>query len=91
MFVERPIPKNTIDYYLDKILELGFEVQRIEPYSTAGDITPPCWYQWLAVTKLRPGDDDAIKDNGNTPFEAVYNLYKYIKGIADISMEDEEL
>ncbi len=79
-----------IDFYLEKISDIGFEVDCLKLFTTAGDIRPPYPYQWQAITKLRFGDDDVLDNVGETPLKAVKNLYIYIKGIIDIPMEDEE-
>ncbi len=79
--------KNDISFYLEKIdeLEYSYPFQKIEfdclrAFSTAGDILPPYPFQWVAYTKLREGDDDPFEGIGESPFEAVKNLYKNIKG-----------
>jgi hypothetical protein len=70
-----------IDYYLSKIEEIGFgiEFDCLRAFSTAGDITPPYPYQWMATTKHRPGDDDVFEGVGGTPLEAVRDLYRTLK------------
>jgi hypothetical protein len=73
--------KNKIDYYLDKIVDMNYEVDYIRPWSTAGDIRPPYPYQWQAVIVLRAGDEDTISAVGGTPLEAVKSLYKELKRI----------
>ena len=69
----------TLDFYLDLIIEKGFEFDRLEAHSTAGGIRPPYPYQWRALCKVRKGDDDAFEGLGGTPLEALRNLYKDIK------------
>jgi hypothetical protein len=80
--------KNDISFYLEKIydLEYSYTFQKIEfdclrAFSTAGDILPPYSFQWIAYTKVREGDDDPFEGLGETPFEAMKNLYKVIKKI----------
>jgi len=68
--------KNKIDYYLEKISDLGWEFDCIKPFSTAGDIRPPYPYQWQATTKIREGEDDANEGLGGNPLEAMKELYK---------------
>ena len=75
----RSAKARNFDFYLDLIIEKGFEFDKLEAYSTAGDIRPPYPYQWLAKVKIREGDDDAIDGIGGTPLEALRNLYKNIK------------
>ena len=68
-----------VTFYLDRIKELGREFDRLEAYCTDGDIRPPYPYQWRAVTKIVPGDDDPFEGLGGTPLEAMRNLYKDVK------------
>lgn len=73
-------PKNrNIDFYLEEISDMEFEVDYIKPHSTAGDITPLGLYQWQALTVLKDGDDDVYDGLGWTPLKAVKDLYKLIK------------
>ena len=83
------IKRNTIDFYIEKLNDFGFTVDCIKVFSTAGDIRPPYPYQYQAVTEIRPCDDDVFYEEGWTPLEAVKNLYKSIKGMIDISQEDD--
>jgi len=78
------------DFYLDLITEKGFEFDRLETYSTAGDIRPPYPYQWRAVCKVRKGDDDAFEGLGGEPLEALRNLYKDIKKAKKMVLEEDE-
>jgi len=81
-------PKNrNADFYLEKISDMGFEVDCIKIYSTAGDITPHGLYQFQAVTKLIEGDDDVYDGLGWTPLEAVKDLYRLIKKL-ELLMEE---
>ncbi|MFA5014812.1 MAG: hypothetical protein WC549_04665 [Actinomycetota bacterium] len=67
-----------LDFYLDMITERGYEFDRLEAYSTAGDIRPPYAYQWRALCKVRKGDDDAFEGLDGTPLKALRNLYKNV-------------
>ena len=62
------IMKYSLDYYLNT---LGDHFDRLEAFSTAGDIRPPYPFQWLATSKLIPGDDDCYIGIGGTPLEAL--------------------
>ena len=75
----RYITPSTIDWYLEAIVDMGLECERIEIYSTAGDIRPPYPYQYRAVAKIRAGDDDPFEGIGGTPRAAVRDLWKAIK------------
>lgn len=66
-------------FYLDRIKELGGEFDKLEAFSTAGDIRPPYPYQWRATTKIVHGDDDPFEGIGGSPVEAVRELYKSFK------------
>ena len=78
------------DFYLDLIIENGFEFDKLEAYSTAGDIRPPYAYQWRALCKVRKGDDDAFEGLGGTPLEALRNLYKDIKETKKMAIQEED-
>ena len=78
----------TLDFYLDMITEKGFEFDCLKAYSTAGDIKPP--YQWRALCKVRKGDDDAFEGLGETPLEALRNLYRDVKEAEKMVLEEDE-
>ena len=80
---------NNLASYLDKIVELGGEFEKLEAFSTAGDIRPPYPYQWRATTKLIDGDDDSYEGIGESPLEAIRNLYKSFKAGMTATEEDE--
>ena len=65
------------DWYLDAMEQQGLPFGYLKAYSTAGDIRPPRPYQWEAVAKSRPGDDDSYSGLGWTPIEAVRKLYRH--------------
>jgi len=80
----------TLDFYLDMIIEKDFDFDRLEAYSTKGDIRPPYQYQWRVLSKVRKGDDDAFEGLGGTPLEALRNLYKNIKEAEKMAIEEDE-
>ena len=62
-----------INFYLEKI---GIErFNALEVFSTVGDIRPPYPYQWVATSRIIPGDDDKFEGIGSSPLEAIRNLY----------------
>lgn len=69
-------PKSrNMNFYLEKI---GIEnILKIEVVSTAGDIRPPFPFQWRIVTI--PFGDDGIEGFGETPLQAIRDLYKEMK------------
>lgn len=85
-----PSKARDLRFYLDRIVELGRKTERIEIYSTAGDILPPYPYQYRAVTNVIPGDDDPFEGVGGTPLEAVRELHKSVKAAAHADPEDDE-
>ena len=68
-------------FYLDAIKELGMdrEFAKLEAFCTDGDIRPPYPYQWRATSTLLAGDDDPFEGLGETPLEALRNLYAQMK------------
>ena len=68
-------------FYLDKIKELSIEREfaKLVVFCTDGDIRPPYPYQWLATSTLLSGDDDPFEGFGETPLEALKNLYLQMK------------
>ena len=68
-------------FYLDAIKALGIdrEFAKLEAICTDGSIRPPYPYQWRATSTIRPGDDDPFEGIGETPLEALRNLYKEMK------------
>ena len=80
-----------INFYLEKISDIGYEVDCLNPYSTAGDILPPYPYQWQVKTKIKMGDDDALEGIGETPLEAIRDLYFLIKKFRKKPCDDCEI
>lgn len=80
------ISHNSIDFLLDR---LGDIFDSLQVVSTAGDIRPPYYYQWIAKTKLFDGWDDPIEGVGGTPYQAVRNLYKNVKEFIENPEVDE--
>jgi len=68
-------------FYLDaiKALDIDREFSRLEVFCTDGDIRPPYPYQWRAISTMLSGDDDPFEGLGETPLEALRNLYKEMK------------
>lgn len=68
-------------FYLDAIkeLEIGREFVKLEAFCTDGDIRPPYPYQWRATSTMIVGDDDSFEGLGETPLEALRNLYAQMK------------
>jgi len=66
-------------YYLNKLKEIGAEFDRLEAFSTAGDIVPPYPYQWRATAKHIEGHDDVYEGLASTPMGALRRLYKNAK------------
>jgi len=73
-------PKSrSMDYYLESLGD--YFSGKLEVFSTAGDIRPPYYFQWLAKSKHIEGDDDCYEGLGGTPLEAVRELHKSMKHI----------
>lgn len=80
-----------ITFYLDQIRQkYEVEFDKLEATCTDGDIKPPYPYQWRATTKIRPGEDDPFEGLGGTPFEAIKELWKHVKYISSLPLEDED-
>lgn len=79
---------NNFPYYLNAIRKMGWEFDKLQAFSTAGDIRPPYPYQWQATTKLLVGEDDVCEGIGGSPLEAVRNLYKNVKASYDYDPEE---
>lgn len=79
-------------FYLDAIKELGIdrEFAKLEAFCTDGDIRPPYPYQWIAKSTLLSGDDDPFEGEGESPLEALRNLYKEMKHFRNNPPEDTE-
>lgn len=79
-------------FYLDKIKELDIqrECKLIEVVCTDGDLRPPYPYQWRAISTTIPGDDDPFEGLGESPLEALKNLYEGMKDFVENPPEDEE-
>ena len=77
-------------FYLDAIKELNInrEFSKLEAFCTDGDIRPPYPYQWIATSTILVGDDDPFEGEGETPLEALRNLYYNMKHFEFIE-EDE--
>lgn len=71
-------------FYLDAIKELGMEREfaKLEAFCTDGDIRPPFPYQWRATSTTLIGDDDPFEGFGETPLEALRNLYAQMKKVS---------
>lgn len=67
------------------------EFAKLEAFCTDGGIRPPYPYQWLATSTLLPGDDDPFEGIGETPLEAVRNLYAQMKHFKQNPPEDDDL
>lgn len=78
-----------LTFYLDSIRKLGREFDHLEAYCTDGDIRPPYPYQWRAVAKMVPGDDDPFEGVGATPLEALRALYKDVKYCEEHRCDEE--
>jgi len=61
------------------MLKIWEYFDRLEVYSTAGDIRPPYHFQWRALAKVFEGDDDAYEGLGGSPLEAIRELYQQLK------------
>ena len=72
---------HSLTSYLDAIKELGMkrEFAKLEAICTDGDIRPPYPYQWRATSTMIPGDDDPFEGLGETPIEAIRNLYNQMR------------
>lgn len=79
-------------FYLDAIKELGMdrEFAKLEVFCTDGDIRPPYPYQWRATSTTLVGDDDPFEGFGETPLEALRNLYAQMKEFKKNPPEQEE-
>jgi len=88
----RTSKSRSVTFYLDAIKELGMdrEFAKLEAFCTDGDIRPPYPYQWRATSTLLLGDDDPFEGLGETPFEALKNLYAQMKEFKKNPPEDEE-
>jgi len=63
-------------FFLDKIKEFDLrEFDKLEVFCTDGDIKPFYPYKWRATSKIKSGDDDPFEGFGNSPLEALRNLY----------------
>lgn len=85
-------PKSrNLNWYLQEIENMEWvEFDKLVPWTTAGDIRPPYPYQWQALTKPRPGDDDPFEGIGGTPLEAVRDLYHSLIKATQFQEEDED-
>ena len=79
-------------FYLDAIKELGIdrEFAKLEAVCTDGDTKPPYPYQWRATSTLLVGDDDPFEGFGETPLEALKNLYAQMKEFKKNPPEQED-
>ena len=77
----RKTKSHSYTFYLDKIkeLDIGREFAELKAYCTDGDIRPPYPYQWIATSTMLVGDDDPYEGIGESPLEALRNLYKSMK------------
>lgn len=62
-------------FYLDRMKEHGYELDKLEAICTDGEIRPPYPYQWVAKAKIISGDDDPCEGVGDRPLEALRELY----------------
>lgn len=83
---------HSYSYYLDAIKKLNMEREfsRLEAHCTDGDIRPPYPYQWRAISTQVPGDDDPWEGFGETPLEALRNLYLGMRDTYD-NWEPEDI
>lgn len=80
-----------LNWYLQEIENMEWiEFDKLVPWSTAGDFRPPYPYQWQALTKPRPGDDDPFEGIGGSPLEAVRDLYRTLKQASEVDELEEE-
>ena len=80
-----------INFYLQEIENLDWvEFDCLRPYSTYGDWRPPYPYQWMATTRVRPGDDDPFEGVGGTPLEAVKDLYKSLMAAKEFEAKGDK-
>ena len=80
------------DFYLQKIKELNIDRQfeSLKAICTDGDIKPTMKYQWIATSTRLVGDDDPFEATGNSPFEAIKNLYKEMRDfVENYNYEDD--
>lgn len=79
-------------FYLDaiKALDMGREFKMLEAICTDGDIRPPYPYQWRAISTLIPGDDDPFEGLGESPLEALRNLYADMKDFQQNPPQEED-
>jgi hypothetical protein len=79
-------------FYLDaiKTLEMNREFSKLEAFCTDGDIRPPYPYQWKAISTVLAGDDDPFEGLGESPLEALKNLYLQMKDFKNNPPELEE-
>lgn len=78
--------------YLDAIKELAVdrEFSKLEAVCTDGDLRPPYPYQWRATSTLLAGDDDPFEGIGESPLEALRNLYKEMKHFKENPIEEND-
>lgn len=90
----RKAMQHSYTYYLDKIKELGIEREfaTLKAFCTDGDIHQPFPYQWVAHSTMVPGDDDPFEGMGDSPLNALKDLYEGMKHAKDNpwTEEDEE-
>lgn len=92
-FKGRTTKARNLTFYLDKIkeLEMGREFTKLEAFCTDGDIKPPYPYWWRATSTMVVGDDDPFEGVGETPLQALRNLYAEMKVFKENPItEDEE-
>lgn len=79
-------------FYLDKIKELGIdrEFATLKAFCTDGDIRPPFPYQWVAHSTVVVGDDDPFEGTGDSPLNALKDLYGAMKYAKNNPPQDEE-
>ena len=87
----RTTKARNVTFYLDKIREKGFEFDKLEAICTDGDIRPPYPYQWRATTKIPVGWDDPCEGVGESPLEALRELWKEVKADYKPYELDEEI
>ena len=80
-----------VNYYLECIRLTGWGLDCIKVVDTAGDIRPPYPFQFIAIGKLRNGDDDPPEGIGGTVIEALRNLLDEITGWeGEVEMHDNK-
>ena len=88
----RKAKQHSYTFYLDKIkeLDIGREFATLKAFCTDGDIRPEVPYQWVAHSTLVPGDDDPFEGVGDSPLNALKDLYESMKNAKENPLEEED-